>query len=308
MDGDLAARRVEGAGRARGQVEPQQVVFGTRRVALEERLLAVAADVGEEPRLGIAIHLSRRARRAGRDCVHRRARLADAARAEVDGLRGEVGHVRVVALHRLARRQLHRRRAIEGRPPDGPLLVRAVIAAEEQRLAVGRRHGQRDPLLRFEEPPGRRLGTRSVRHVELRKAVTVGDEDDLLAVAREEGLGVDERVHQGLRLLRQLGDARSRRARGRIGSDERRGDFRGERGGRGRVRRRGSGDCGSRRHDGRRRRRGGFRSARRCGRALRGGAGKGEDESEERQAQWGRGLHGGAAYIPALRMTRAGGR
>ncbi len=115
----LTALRIERVGRARSEVEADQIVLRARRVAYEQRLFAVAADVGEETGLGVAVHLAFGPRRRTRSGIYGGARLGHAANAVVDGVRGEVGQVRGIAQQSLAWRQLHRARAVQIHAPDG---------------------------------------------------------------------------------------------------------------------------------------------------------------------------------------------
>src|SRR5205814_6655474 len=242
----------------------------------EEPLLAVAADRGEEPRLCVPVHLARRASRGGGRGEHGGAYVADAAGAEVDRVGRQIGDAHAVALHPLARGQLDRRGAVEAGAEDRPLLVGAAIAAEENRLAVGRRLVERDALLRLEEALRWRVGPGRVGQVDLRKAVAVRDEDHLLSVAGEKRLRVQERVDQRLRFPGELRDARGIGASRRVGLLQ------------GRLR----GGCGC--------------GARRVGSAAL-GASKGGGEEEKRETESVLDPHGDAPYCarPVETMSTA---
>ena len=216
-----AIGRPQRLGRAAREIDRHQVVLGARWNALVQAALAVAADVGERPRLVVVIDLLLLARRRRRRHVHAGADIRDRPRAVEDRVGLAIRDQRGVALLLRPRRELDHPLAVEVDPEVRPLLVGAMVRQEHQRLAIGRRHRAGHPLLQRHQPRRRRVRRRRVRDVQLRQPIAIRREHDPLAVARELRPAIDERLDRRRRGLGELRVARCVRPRRlvRLGRD-----------------------------------------------------------------------------------------
>jgi hypothetical protein len=223
VDGDLdlglVRGGIEGPHGARRQLDHQQVVLRLRGELQEQPQLAVAGDVGEGARPGVAVELPGRSGAIQRGSEDGRGRLGHLARAEEHGARGPLGEHRRIAVQLVAGGQRHQPLAVEADPVDDPVLVGALVGREDDRLAVDGGLQRGDALGAGHQAGGRCGRVSRVGDVWLGEPVAVGDEQHLAAVAREGRLVVDESIDDGGRLLAQLGVAGRRRAGGDVRRD-----------------------------------------------------------------------------------------